>query len=40
MELLNHFANHPHRTVIQAIGLLYDSGRLRRDEEGRYLLAE
>ena len=40
MELVNRYANHPHRTVIQAMGLLYDSGRLRRDEEGRYLLAE
>lgn len=40
MEIVDHYADHPHRAVVQAMGLLYGQGRLRRDEEGRYLLAE
>ena len=39
MEVVDHFAKCPHRMVVQAMGLLYDQGRLARDEEGRYLLA-
>jgi 2,5-furandicarboxylate decarboxylase 1 len=39
MEVLDHFADRPHRTVVQAMGLLDEQGRLRRDEQGRYLLA-
>jgi 2,5-furandicarboxylate decarboxylase 1 len=39
MEVLDHFAKRPHRTVVQAMGLLDEQGRLGRDEQGRYLLA-
>jgi 2,5-furandicarboxylate decarboxylase 1 len=39
MEVVDRFAKHPHRMVVQAMGVLYDQGRLARDEEGRYLLA-
>lgn len=40
MEVLDHYADRPHRTVVQAMGLLYEQDRLHRDEKGRYLLAE
>jgi 2,5-furandicarboxylate decarboxylase 1 len=40
MELVDEFAAWPHRSVVQAMGRLYDRGMLRRDAEGRYGLAE
>ena len=39
-QVLDHFADRPHRTVVQAFALLAGAGRLGRDELGRYLLAE
>jgi 2,5-furandicarboxylate decarboxylase 1 len=39
MEMMDHYADRPHRTVVQALGLLHKEGRLRRDPEGRYLVA-
>ncbi len=40
VEILDHFAQNPYQTVIQSMGLLYEQGKLRRDVEGRYLLAD
>jgi 2,5-furandicarboxylate decarboxylase 1 len=37
MELVDEFAAWPHRSVIQAMGQLYDRGLLQRDAEGHYL---
>jgi 2,5-furandicarboxylate decarboxylase 1 len=37
MAIIDHFAHHPHRALVQAMGLLYEQGWLRRDENGRYL---
>jgi 2,5-furandicarboxylate decarboxylase 1 len=39
MEILDRFATYSHRNMVQAMGILHDQGRLRRDEEGRYLRA-
>jgi 2,5-furandicarboxylate decarboxylase 1 len=40
MEIVDHYTACPHRVVVQAMGLLHDQDRLRRDEEGRYLLVD
>ncbi len=40
VEIVDHFSNHPYRALVQAMGALYDQGRLSRDEEGRYLALE
>lgn len=39
MEILDRYADRAHRDLVQAMGLLYETGRLRRDAEGRYRLA-
>ncbi|MGQ9584416.1 MAG: hypothetical protein ACUVXG_03340 [Anaerolineae bacterium] len=39
MDILDRFADRPHRAVVQAMSLLCERGRLRRDGDGRYLVA-
>jgi len=40
MEVVDRFATAAHRVVIQAMGRLYETGRLARDEVGRYSLVD
>ena len=40
MEVVEAFANQPHQRVVQGVGILYERGRLCRDDVGRYALTE
>ena len=39
VQILDHHAAHPHRALVQALGRLWEEGRLERDGDGRYLAA-